>query len=124
MDEERILYNVYVQTNTDGYIAAVNSSAFLNDTTGWIEIDSGYGVKYGHAQSAYFQKSIIVDGTAYRYKMVGGMVIECSAEEIAEQEAKIKSGSESTLEERVGTLEEDRDEMKEALEMILSGVTE
>ena len=39
-------YIVYVKTNSNGYITAVNSSAFLTDTTDWIEIDSGYGDKY------------------------------------------------------------------------------
>jgi hypothetical protein len=79
-------YKVYVKTNSNGYITAVNSSAFLTDTTGWVEIDSGYGDKYHHAQGNYFPESISTDGGAYRYKLVKGKAVECTAEEIAEQE--------------------------------------
>ena len=77
---------VYVKPDSDGYITAVNSSAFLSDTSGWIEIDSGYGDKYHHAQGNYFPESTITMGGAYRYKLVDGKPMECTAEEIAEQE--------------------------------------
>lgn len=79
-------YIVYVKVNDSGYITAVNSSAFLTDTTGWVEIDSGYGDKYHHAQGHYFSEPIYTMGRAYRYKLVDGKVVECTAEEIAEQE--------------------------------------
>lgn len=79
-------YIVYVKTNFSGYITAVNSSEFLTDLTGWKEIDRGYGDKYHHAQGNYFPKPIITDGGAYRYKLVDGRVVECTAEEIAAQE--------------------------------------
>lgn len=79
-------YIVYVKTNSNSYITAVNSSAFLSVTTNWIEIDSGYGDKYHHAQGNYFPKYIITDGGAYRYKLVKGKPVECSAEEIKAQE--------------------------------------
>ena len=79
-------YIVYVKTKSNGYITAVNSSAFLTDTEGWVEIDSGYGDKYHHAQGNYFEKSIWTDGGAYRYKLVDGAVVECTAKEIVEQE--------------------------------------
>lgn len=87
MDES---YIVYVKTNSNGYITAVNSSAFLADTTGWTEIDSGYGDKYHHAQGNYFPLTIITDGGAYRYKLVEGVPVECTAEEIAAQEEAMK----------------------------------
>lgn len=83
---QRPPYIVYVKPNDSGYITAVNSSAFLTDTNGWVEIDSGYGDKYHHAQGNYFEKSIWTDGSAYRYKLVDGVSVECSVEEIAEQE--------------------------------------
>ena len=82
MDET---YIVYVKTDGN-FIVAVNSSAFLPDTDGWTEIDSGYGDKYHHAQGNYFPLPIQTDGGAWRYKLVDGVVVECSAEEIAEQE--------------------------------------
>ena len=79
-------YIVYVNPNDSGYITAVNSSAFLADTTGWVEIDAGYGDKYHHAQNNYFPQRIDTDGGAYRYKLVDGKPVECTAEEIREQE--------------------------------------
>ena len=79
-------YIVYVKPTDAGYITAVNSSAFLTDTTGWVEIDSGYGDKYHHAQGNYFPQPIRTMGGAYRYKLVDGEAVECSEEEIKEQE--------------------------------------
>lgn len=79
-------YIVYVKPNKNGYITAVNSSAFLTDTTGWVEIDRGYGDKHHHAQGNYFPESIYTNGSAYRYKLVDGTVAECTEEEIREQE--------------------------------------
>lgn len=81
MDE----YIVYVRTN-NGYIVSVNSSEFLTDLTDWVEIDSGYGDKYHHAQNNYFPKPIITDGDAYRYKLVDGKAVECTEKEIKDQE--------------------------------------
>lgn len=80
-------YIVYAKTNSNGYITDVNSSAFLADTTGLVEIDRGYGDKYHHAQGNYFQMPIITDGGAYCYKLIDGAPVECTAEEIAAQEA-------------------------------------
>ena len=79
-------YIVYVKTNSNGYITAVNSSAFLTDTTEWLEIDHGYGDKYHHAQGNYFDKPIINESGACRYKLVDGEPVEYTAKEIAEQE--------------------------------------
>lgn len=117
-------YKVYVKINDNGYITDANSSAFLVDTTGWTEIDSGYGDKYHHAQGNYFPMPIITDGGAYRYKLVDGNPMECTAEEIAEQEEALRPVPTATLESRVEVLETDAVETREALEMILSGVTE
>ena len=86
-------YTVYVKPNENGYITAVNSSAFLTDTTGWVEIDRGYGDKYHHAQGNYFPEPIYTDGFAYRYKLVNGKAVECTPEEIAQQEEANKPAS-------------------------------
>lgn len=83
-------YIVYVKPNENDYITAVNSSAFLTDTTGWVEINRGYGDKFHHAQNNYFDKRIQTDGYAYRYKLVDGAPVECTPEEIAEQEESNK----------------------------------
>ena len=82
-------YEVYIKTDENGYIIAVNSSEFLSDVTGWIKIDEGYSDKYHHAQGNYFSEPIITESGVCRYKYVDGTVRECTAEEIAEQEANI-----------------------------------
>lgn len=108
-------YEVYAKPNSDGYITAVNSSAFLADTTGWVEIDSGYGDKYHHAQGNYFPESIITEGGAYRYKLVDGVVEECTAEEIAAQESAIQTEEKPTQEERIAALEAENAMLMECL---------
>ncbi len=115
-------YKVYVQQDNAGHITDINSSAFLSDTAGWVEIDSGYGDKYHHAQGNFLQKPILTDGGAYRYKLTDGVLSECTAAEIAQQEAENLPAP--TLEHRVGTLEAETAETREALDMLLSGVTE
>lgn len=104
---QRPPYIVYVKTNSNGYITAVNSSAFLTDTTDWVEIDSGYGDKYHHAQGNYFPQPIRTMGGAYRYKLVDGKPVECTDEEIAIQEEEIKASITivPTAEERIAELE-------------------
>lgn len=102
-------YNVYVKTNSNSYITAVNSSAFLTDTTGWVEIDRGNGDKYHHAQGNYFPEPIYTMGGAYRYRLVDGNPVECSPEEIAAQEEANKPAPapSGNLEERVASVESD-----------------
>ena len=87
MDE---VYAVYVKADAAGYVLAVNSSAFLTDPTGWAQIDEGTGDRYHHAQGNYFPNFIMTEGGAYRYKLVDGVAVECTAEEIAEQEAALE----------------------------------
>ena len=111
MEFEMNPYIVYAKTDSSGYITAVNSSAFLHDTAGWTEIDSGYGDKYHHAQGNYFPQPIIAMGGAYRYKLIDSTPLECTAEEIAAQEEALKPVPTPTLESRVETLETTTDDM-------------
>lgn len=101
------LYTVYVKTNKQGYITAVNSSLFLKDVTDWIEIDNGCDDKYYHAQGNYFPEPIETEIGAYRYKLVDGVLANCTEEEIIEQETNIQSGVDAvpTTEERIAELE-------------------
>lgn len=75
-------YIVYVKVNDMGCIVAINSSDFLSDTTDWIEIDSGNGDKYHHAQGNYFDQPIIDNRGIYRYKLVDGVAVERTQEEM------------------------------------------
>ena len=97
-------YIVYVKTNDSGCITAVNSSAFLEDVTGWTEIDRGYGDKYHHAQSNYFPKPIKAMGGAYYYRLVDGKVQELSDSELLDQ-VKNEAAIDLSLEERLSALE-------------------
>lgn len=49
-------YRVFIKTDESGRIIDVNSSAFLFDTTGCVQIDEGTGDRYHHAQNNYFPK--------------------------------------------------------------------
>lgn len=67
---------VYVKFNTNNEIIEVGSSVFIQDTTGWVEIDSGFGDKFAHAQSQYFDKPLINEDGTYNYTYYGGVVKE------------------------------------------------
>ena len=75
-------YIVYVRADDAGRITAINSSAFLADVTGWMEIDSGYGDKYHHAQGNYFDKPLCDERGICRYKLVNGRPVERTQEEM------------------------------------------
>ena len=104
-------YIVYIKIGDANRITAVNSSAFMPDTTGWTQIDEGYGDKYHHAQGNYFPQPIITMGGAYRYKLVDGKPVECTAEEIEAQEEALKPLPTPTLESRMETLETTTDDI-------------
>lgn len=106
-------YKVYIKLNADNYITAVNSSAFILDATGWIEIDSGYGDKYHHAQGNYFPIPLYDDMGRFNYKYVDGAVIAIPEEEKPEIEPIVSP----TTEERIAELET-------ALSLLLEGATE
>lgn len=67
---------VYVKVNTNNEIIAVGSSMFIKDLTDWIYIDEGFGDKYAHAQSQYFDKPLMNEDGSYNYKLVGNKAIE------------------------------------------------
>ena len=59
MKEEPI--KVYVKINENNMIVDVCSSVFLKDSHGWIEIDSGFGDRFAHAQNQYFSSPLMDD---------------------------------------------------------------
>lgn len=81
-------YHVYVQTDDQGRITAVNSSAFVPAEWG-AEIDSGFGDKYHHAQGNYFPTGIYTEDGIPRYKLVDGKAQERTREEIQADKEKI-----------------------------------
>lgn len=74
------IYKVYVKTNADGIITAVNSSAFLSDTTGWTEIDEGTGDRYHHAQGHYLDEPLTDENGIFNYLLIDGKPVLRSEE--------------------------------------------
>lgn len=87
MDENKI--KVYIKTDSNGNVMAVNSSIFLSVLTGWTAIDEGTGDKYVHAQGNYFEKPLTDDNGIYRYKYSNGAAYEKTEEEIEAEIAKL-----------------------------------
>lgn len=73
---------VFALVQNNGCIAAVNSDAFLTDTTGWTELDTGEGDRYVHAQAHYFPGSLRDDAGRCRYKLADGAVVERTEAEL------------------------------------------
>lgn len=72
MNEITFNYKVYIKINVKNEIIAINSSAFLTDTEGWIEIDSGVDDRHHHAQNNYLPKPLYYwPSGAFRYKWTG-----------------------------------------------------
>lgn len=67
---------VYVKLNSNNEIIDVASSIFLKDTTGWVEIDEGFGDKFAHAQSQYFDKPLINEDGGYNYQLISDRIID------------------------------------------------
>lgn len=76
MEEMEQPIKVYIKVNSNNEIIDINSEIFIKDFTDWIEIDSGNGDKYAHAQSQYFDKSLINESDKYNYKYENGIVKE------------------------------------------------
>lgn len=115
-------YIVYVKTDSTGRITAINSSEFLPDTTGWVEIDSGYGDKYHHAQGNYLPGPIMDERGVYCYKLVDGQPVARTAEEMdGDYTPPVETPS---LESRVTALETivDGDLLDQAAALALLGV--
>ena len=78
MDE----YIVYIRVDDAGRVVDINSSAFVQDTDGWVQIDSGHGDRYHHAQGNYLPRPLMDERGVYRYKLADGAVVERTQEEM------------------------------------------
>ena len=74
---------VYIKTDQENRVTAVNSEIFLSDVSGWAEIDSGDGDRFAHANGNYLPKPLTDENGVYRYKYSDGIVSERTAEEMA-----------------------------------------
>ena len=68
------IWSVYVQINTDYYVTAIESSAFLTETANWLMVDQGTGELYKYARVLYCPKGLTTEG-GYNYKLVDGVVV-------------------------------------------------
>lgn len=68
------IWSVYIQINIDNYVTAIESNAFLDDTTNWLKVDEGAGELYKYARVNYCPKGLTTDG-GYNYKLVDGVVV-------------------------------------------------
>ena len=75
-------YKVLVRVDDAGRVVEINSSVFVTDTDGWVEIDSGWGDRYHHAQGNYLPGSLMDRRGLYRYKLGHGKIVERTQEEI------------------------------------------
>lgn len=82
MDYEQAPYGVYIRTDDQGRITAINSDAFLPSLEGWTKIDDGYGDAYHHAQGNYFSEALMDDRGLYRYKWANGKATHRTQAEI------------------------------------------
>lgn len=96
-------YHVYVRTDEQSRITAVNSSAFVSADWGR-SIDQGYGDQYHHAQGNYFPQPIYTEDGIPRYKLVDGKPVERTEEEIEADRAALPE-PEPTTEERLDNIE-------------------
>ena len=69
-------YQVYIQTDEDGNVIGINSSAFLENTDGWIQVDEGEGHKYHHAQGNYLEKGLFDEFGRHNYRYIDDEVVE------------------------------------------------
>ena len=92
MDENS--YKVYAKVDENGIIIAINSDAFLTDTTNWIEIDEGEGDKYHHAQNNYLSVGLTDENGIFNYKLADGKPVLRTAEEKAPELERIITAQE------------------------------
>ena len=105
---------VYALPDSYGYITRIDGGYTIGNITDpekWVLIDEGNGDKYNLCQGNYFPQPIRTMGGAYRYKLVDGKPVECTAEEIEAQEEALKPVPTPSLENRVEVLESTTDDM-------------
>lgn len=118
---------VYVLPDSQGRILRIEGQYSLpKDLAGWVLIEEGKPCdRLNLAQSHYLPNGLYTDDGILRYKLVNNQPIERTTEELnIDRAERVVEEPTPTIEQRVDTLEFDNAETKEALEMILSGVTE
>ena len=89
-----IEYAVYAKTDDRNVITAINSSAFLPDTSSWTEIDEGEGDKYHHAQNNYLSAGLTDENGIFNYKLTDGKPVLRTSEEKSPELKRIAAAQE------------------------------
>ena len=109
MEFEMQPYKVLVRVDDAGRVVEINSDAFIADTGGWVEIDSGFSDHHHHAQGNYLPGPLMDERGIYRYKLVDGNPIERTQEEMDADYAPPEQRP--TTEQRVDALETTTDDI-------------
>lgn len=88
-------YIVYIRVDNAGRVIDINSSAFLQDTEGWVEVERGRSDQYHHAQGNYLPGPICGLDNIPIYKLEMGKIVKRSPEEMR---ADAKSPEKTPLE--------------------------
>ena len=112
-------YKVLVRVDAAGRVVEINSSEFVTNTDGWVEIDSGWGDKYHHAQGNYLPGPLMDERGVLRYKMVDGKPIERTAEEMDSDYTPPEQ--KPTTEQRVDALETTTDDIVLMMAELIGG---
>ena len=105
-------YKVYIRTDGENRVTAINSSAFV-DGEDWAQIDEGYTDKYHHAQGNYLDKPLMDERGVYRYKLVDGLVAQRTQAEM-DADFDARPAPPLTTEERVNNVEQRTDALESA----------
>lgn len=65
---DEVPISVYIEIDKDNNIIKIFSSDFEKPTNTSIKIDEGFGYKFRHAQSQYFDKPLINESGYYNYR--------------------------------------------------------
>lgn len=112
-------YKVLVRVDSEDRVVAINSSAFVQDTECWVEIDAGYGDRFHHAQGNYLPWPLMDERGVYRYKLVDGKVAERTQEEMDADYTPPEQRP--TTEQRVDALETTTDDIVLMLADMIGG---
>lgn len=81
-------YHVFILTDGQQRVIDINSDVFLEETEGWLPIDSGFGDRYRHAQGNYLPGPLTDADGICRYREAEGSILQRSAAEMeADREA-------------------------------------
>ena len=72
--EKNTPIGVYIKVDYNSNVISVGSEIFITDFWNWVKIDEGFGDKYAHAQSQYFDKPLFDENGNPNYKYQNGKI--------------------------------------------------